>query len=84
MSFLCTFLGNVEKANFIDVVINVLTSRVPMGRVLGTYGYIGGGGYLKNLGVIFAPNLNSPKARIKLMMLLNSDIPFKKYQNHFE
>lgn len=49
----------------------VLTSRVPMGRVLGTYGYEGGGGHLEKLGVIFAPNLNSQKARIKLMMILS-------------
>ncbi len=50
----------------------VLTSRCPMGRVLDTYGYVGGGHHLQNLGVIFAENLNSQKARIKLMFALNS------------
>lgn len=75
-------LNGVKRAIDNNVPI-VLTSRVPMGRVLGTYGYVGGGGYLKNLGVIFAPNLNAQKARIKLMMLLNSNIPKENYQNHF-
>ncbi len=62
----------------------VLTSRVPMGRVLGTYGYVGGGGHLEKLGVIFAPNLNSQKARIKLLMLLNSDIETDDYYSYFK
>ncbi len=50
----------------------VLTSRCPMGRVLDTYGYIGGGHHLKRLGVIFAENLNSQKARIKLLIAINA------------
>ena len=49
----------------------VLTSRCPMGRVLDTYGYDGGGDHLKQLGVIFAENLNSQKARLKLMIALS-------------
>jgi len=48
----------------------VLTSRCPKGRVLDTYGYEGGGRHLKDLGVIFVENLNSQKARIKLMFAL--------------
>ncbi len=54
----------------------VLTSRCPMGRVLDTYGYVGGGHHLKKIGVIFAENLNSQKARIKLMFAINY------YDNH--
>jgi L-asparaginase len=48
----------------------VLTSRCPKGRVLDNYGYIGGGHQLKTLGVIFTNNLNSQKARIRLMLTL--------------
>ncbi|MBU1094065.1 MAG: asparaginase [Firmicutes bacterium] len=50
----------------------VLTSRCPMGRVLDTYGYNGGGHHLKRLGVIFAENLSSQKARIKLLIAINA------------
>jgi len=50
----------------------ILTSRCPMGRVLDTYGYEGGGHHLKTMGVIFAENLNSQKARIKLILALNT------------
>lgn len=71
--------GNVPPAmtEGIELAISknipiVLTSRCPMGRVLDTYGYIGGGHHLQKLGVIFAENLNSQKARIKLMFAINS------------
>lgn len=46
----------------------VLTSRCPMGRVLDSYGYEGGGHHLKQLGVIFAENINGHKARIQLIL----------------
>ncbi|MFH1692894.1 MAG: asparaginase [Bacillota bacterium] len=61
----------------------VLTSRCPMGRVLDTYGYIGGGHHLKKLGVIFAENLNSQKARIKLMFALNSFYSYEEIVSFF-
>ena len=48
----------------------VLVSRCPKGRVLGSYGYEGGGQQLKELGVIFADNINGQKARIQLMLAL--------------
>ena len=48
----------------------VLTSRVLGGRVLDVYGYEGGGKPLKDMGVIFAGELNGPKARIRLMLTL--------------
>lgn len=46
----------------------VIVSRCPMGRVLGSYGYEGGGQKLRSLGAIFGGNLNGQKARIKLML----------------
>jgi L-asparaginase len=49
----------------------ILTSRCPIGRVLDTYDYEGGGDHLRRLGVIFVNNLNSQKARIKLMFALS-------------
>lgn len=61
----------------------ILTSRVPMGRVLGTYGYDGGGASLEKLGVIFAPNLNSQKARIKLIMILSLEEHTKNIKDYF-
>ncbi len=48
----------------------VIVSRCPTGRVLDSYGYRGGGRHLRDLGVIFASNLNGQKARIKLMLAL--------------
>jgi len=48
----------------------VITSRCPSGRVLDTYGYLGGGKNLTDMGCILAPNLNGQKARILLMLAL--------------
>ncbi len=50
----------------------VIVSKCPKGRVLGTYGYVGGGGYLADLGVILASNLSAQKARIRLILALGS------------
>lgn len=62
----------------------VLVSRCPMGRVLDTYGYIGGGKSLRDAGVIFAGNLNGQKARIKLMLALAYNNDYKYIKNIFE
>jgi L-asparaginase len=48
----------------------VLVSRCPEGRVTPAYGYVGGGVRLREMGVIFGPELPGPKARIKLMVAL--------------
>lgn len=72
----------IERALALGIPV-VLTSRSPMGRVLGTYAYEGGGAALEKLGVIFAPNLNSQKARIKLIMLLGSNINEKDMVKYF-
>ena len=69
-------LGGIQSAIEKGIPV-VLTSRCPMGRVLDTYGYEGGGHHLKSLGVIFAENLNSQKARIKLLLALSV---FKNHQ----
>lgn len=48
----------------------VLVSRCLRGRVYESYGYVGGGKHLRNLGVIFSDFLNGQKARIKLSLAL--------------
>lgn len=51
----------------------VLTSRVPRGATLGTYGGPGGGATLTELGVIHANGLPTAKARLALMVALGID-----------
>jgi L-asparaginase len=72
-----TGCGNIPPATLPGVkaalaakVPVVLVSRCAEGRVTAAYGYEGGGQMLRELGVIFAPNLPGPKARIKLMVAL--------------
>ncbi|MDD2334721.1 MAG: asparaginase [Mesotoga sp.] len=48
----------------------IITSRCFKGRVLGVYGYVGGGKSLADLGAIFAQELSPIKARIKLMVIM--------------
>ncbi|MFW6119527.1 MAG: asparaginase [Petrotogales bacterium] len=70
--------GNVppKVAKTVNVLINekdipvVLTSRCFKGRVLGVYGYEGGGADLEKKGVILAQGLSSQKAGIELMIIL--------------
>ena len=62
-------MPGIRKA--IDAKIPVvLVSRNPLGRIMPSYGYEGGGLDLKNAGVILARNLNGRKARIALMLAL--------------
>ncbi|MDD3122227.1 MAG: asparaginase [Candidatus Izemoplasmatales bacterium] len=49
----------------------VICSRCPSGRVLDTYGYVGGGKDLTKMGCILAPYLNGQKARILLLLGLS-------------
>ncbi len=70
--------GNVPPSMIegIEYAINhkvavVMVSRCPTGRVLDTYGYVGGGRTLRNLGVILGGDLPGQKARIKLMLALS-------------
>jgi L-asparaginase len=50
----------------------VISTRVPNGRVLPVYGYIGGGKTLKDAGANFADNLPPQKARLLLMLGLQT------------
>lgn len=61
----------------------VLVSRCAQSIVQPTYGYIGGGRQLKEMGLIFASGLNGQKARLKLMALLNAQDGAEPQQLHF-
>lgn len=52
----------------------VLVSRCPQGFVQPLYDYEGGGAQLSRSGVIFAAGESGPKARLKLMLALDSGI----------
>ncbi|MBN1970447.1 MAG: asparaginase [Candidatus Delongbacteria bacterium] len=62
----------------------VVTSRVPNGRVKGIYGYAGGGKLLEESGVIMGSDLNSEKARLKLMVLLGNGMNHADIKNCFD
>ncbi|SDY79754.1 asparaginase [Tindallia californiensis] len=76
-------LEDLEYALKKDVVI-VMVSRCPTGRVLGTYGYPGGGKELKDMGVILGGDLPGQKARIKLMLALGLRESQQKIRDIFE
>ena len=52
----------------------VITTRVPNGRVLPNYGFEGGGKTLADAGAVMADDLSPAKARILLMLLLQSGV----------
>lgn len=62
----------------------VIVSRCHSGRVMSSYGYIGGGKNLHDLGVIFGGELSGEKARIKLMLALGKTDDRKYILNLFE
>ena len=61
----------IKKAIELEIPV-VVVSRCFEGRVFESYGYEGGGKRLKNLGVIFGDTLPGQKARIKLILAINS------------
>jgi len=56
----------------------VIASRVPNGRVLPNYGWEGGGKTLVDAGAVMADDLPPHKARILLMLLLQSGVSGQK------
>jgi len=50
----------------------VVSTRVPTGRVLPVYGFQGGGKTTRDLGAVFADDLSPQKARILLMLALQT------------
>jgi len=53
-------------------IVVVISTRVPNGRVLPVYGSVGGGQTLKDAGAVFADDLSPQKARILLMLALQT------------
>ena len=62
----------------------VITSRCSTGRVHDSYGYLGSGRDLKNIGCIFAGDLNGHKCRIKLMLALGKTNNLDEIKDFFE
>ncbi len=83
--------GNMNVAMFEAVaetlkkgVPVVVTTRVPTGRVLPVYGFQGGGKTTKDLGAVFADDLSPQKARILLMLALQTTSDPAKLQAMFD
>ncbi len=64
-------IPGIEKAIQKGVPV-IICSRCPSGRTLDSYGYVGGGKYLTDMGCIMASSLNGQKARILLMLALKT------------
>lgn len=77
-----TMVPGIENAIKHNIPI-LITSRCPKGRVLDSYGYEGGGHHLKALGAIFTQNLNSQKARIRLMLALGLTTNIDEIRKYF-
>lgn len=76
-------IPGIERAIKANIPV-VMVSRCYTGRVLGTYGYQGGGKHLRDLGIIFGGNLPGQKARIKLMLILGLTQDMAQIQKLFE
>ncbi len=62
----------------------VIVSRCHSGRVFDSYGYLGSGRDLRNLGCIFGGSLPGQKARIKLMLALGKTNDLNEIKDFFE
>ncbi len=62
----------------------VISTRVPNGRVLPNYGFKGGGKTLQEAGAVFADNLSPQKARILLMLALQTTSKAADLQKLFD
>ena len=62
----------------------VVSTRVWNGRVLPHYGYPGGGKTLKDAGAVFADNLSPQKARLLLMLAMQTTKDQNKLQEYFD
>lgn len=62
----------------------VVVSRCHSGRVFDSYGYLGSGRDLRNLGCIFGGDLPGQKARIKLMLALGKTNNLDEIKDFFE
>ena len=73
----------VKYAREKDIPV-VIVSRCHSGRVFDSYGYLGSGRDLRNLGCIFGGDLPGQKARIKLMLALGKTDNLDEIKDFFE
>lgn len=76
-------LRGVEYARSKNIPV-VVSTRCHSGRVFDSYGYLGSGRDLRNLGCIFAGELPGQKARIKLMLALGKTNDLNQLKDIFE
>jgi L-asparaginase len=83
--------GNVNPATYEGIkeaiakgVVVAIATRVPNGRVLPHYGYVGGGKTLKDAGAVFCDNLTPQKARLLLMLALQHTQKASEIQAYFD
>lgn len=76
-------LASLQRLLHDDIPI-ILVSRCYQGIVQPTYGYDGGGKQLKDMGVIFANDLTGPKARLKLLITLETTTDHDSLKDTFE
>ncbi|MBC6004342.1 MAG: asparaginase [Paeniclostridium sordellii] len=76
-------LKGVEYARGKNIPV-VIATRCHSGRVFDSYGYLGSGRDLRNLGCIFAGDLPGQKARIKLMVALGKTNDLNELKDIFE
>lgn len=83
--------GNVNKPMYAAIkeavskgTTVVISTRVPNGRVLPVYGFEGGGKTLQQAGAIFADNLSPQKARILLMLAMQTSNKADDIQKLFD
>ncbi len=76
-------LKGVEYARSKNIPV-VIATRCHSGRVFDSYGYLGSGRDLRNLGCIFAGDLPGQKARIKLMVALGKTNDLNELKDLFE
>ncbi len=62
----------------------IIVSRCFEGRVHESYGYEGGGKMLLDLGIIFGDTLPGQKARIKLLLSINSGLSIEQIKKQFK
>ena len=76
-------VSGIELAIKNDIPV-VIVSRCFEGRVHDSYGYLGGGQQLHEMGVIFGETLPGQKARIRLMMCLSIKKRMETIRGYFE
>lgn len=83
--------GNVNQEMFTAIqrviaqgVTVVIATRVPNGVVVPIYGFMGGGATLEHAGAILAQNLSPQKARVLLMLALQSTSDSTEIARHFD